>query len=167
MTNLHANMAIMVHFKASCMSEYMQLTPHQEQALRDFFQWRIYGARESDVVDLLESSTGRPTFTDPNDTGHPGFAQIENATEDFIDAYNGIETGLRFDKGTNYTCVRFEWVDGKKVAIYNYGLSAEDEQGNPVPVITAAELHALGITQEILAEYFVQVSYTIPSMVPA
>ena len=167
MTNLHAKMAIMVHFKASCMPDYMQLTPHQEQSLRDFFQSRIYGSHETDVVNLLESATGRPTFTDPNDTGHPGNAQIGTATDNFISAYNSIDTGLNYSKGTTFTCVRYEWIDGEKVAIYNYGLTAEDSQGNPIPVITTAELQALGITQRIEAEYFVQVSYTIPSMVPA
>jgi hypothetical protein len=132
------------------------LTPTERQSFLHSCDLALYDAKRDEFLLLQFTPEFNPVLTIEAGTKHPSFADIRASLQAAVSRYNAAELGMTFDEGLPgeamggqqmtamtvalppYSCVQYVWIDGKRVAIYNYDLVVLSNNAPTVGDLTAS-----------------------------
>jgi len=134
MTQVQANVQLMVDFHGmrNETGPLQNLTSATRKGFLRACALALHGQRFAEFTGMTQSSEFNPILT-LDATGHPSFEEVRDNIVAAVGYYNSLEFPLTFRTDTlempaapPYSCVRWVWLNGQWVAIYNYDLMATD-----------------------------------------
>lgn len=124
-TTVTTRIAFDVHFAHDELDQFVTASDAELVSWRSAVDAQLYGTQRNAVNALLESEICNLELPTSPGGQYPAYSEIVSALEDAVTSYNAIPTGLTFDlQDSEPACVRWQWIDGVRVAIYNYTMES-------------------------------------------
>jgi hypothetical protein len=150
------------------------LSPTERQSFLHACDDALYDSKRDEFLLLQFTSEFRPVLELVPNTKHPSFEDIRVSLQAAVARYNAAELGMTFDEELPaevmpmtmskmstmsamsstaippYSCVQYVWIDGHRVAIYNYDLVVLTNNAPTIGDLTASYRVALEYDYDLI-----------------